>query len=336
MFFAFLTLFVALSISGVAAYYSIVGLMAIFSSAKISIAIMGGVLEIGKLIVASWTFRNWKTSPLIIKSYFVFAAFILMMITSLGIFGFLSRAHLQQTNPTTLIEQNITGIQTNIDQKTEQKERFLSSIEKLDAAFEKYVELGAVTKGMQSLEDTKAQRLVLEDKISVLETQIQKLNVEKLQLQNEIKMTEIEIGPIRYVANLIYDDVDKSKLEDAVRIIIILLVLVFDPLAIMLIIAGNISLLKEKKISAQRTEDDHSNEITVEDSETDDLTDNNVEDDDSINKKSNKITISKSELAQINFEDTDKTNSWKINDWKEKGFKTPNAYMSFLKKFGNS
>ena len=102
MFFGLLTLLVALAISTVAAYYSIVGLMAIFAGAKLAIAIMGVVLEIGKLVVASWTFQNWKTSPFSIRSYFIVAVIVLMLITSLGIFGFLSRAHIQPVSYTHL------------------------------------------------------------------------------------------------------------------------------------------------------------------------------------------------------------------------------------------
>ena len=100
MFFGLLTLLVALAISTVAAYYSIVGLMAIFAGATTAIAIMGVVLEIGKLVCASWTFQNWKTSPFTIRSYFIVAVVVLMLITSLGIFGFLSRAHITQSSPT--------------------------------------------------------------------------------------------------------------------------------------------------------------------------------------------------------------------------------------------
>ena len=107
MFFGLLTLLVALAISTVAAYYSIVGLMAIFAGAKLAIAIMGVVLEIGKLVVASWTFTNWKSCPVVMRSYFIVSVIVLMFITSLGIFGFLARAHIEQSSPTTLLEERI-------------------------------------------------------------------------------------------------------------------------------------------------------------------------------------------------------------------------------------
>jgi len=103
-----MTIFVAILISSVAAFYSIVGLMAIFAASKLPIAIMGGVLEIGKLVVASWTFRNWKKSPILIRLYFVISIFVLMFITSLGIFGFLSKAHLTINTYKTIVISNRT------------------------------------------------------------------------------------------------------------------------------------------------------------------------------------------------------------------------------------
>jgi len=338
MLFAFLTIIVALLISGVAAYYSIVGLMAIFSSAKIPIAIMGCVLEIGKLIVASWTFRNWKTSPPVIKIYFVFAAFVLMMITSLGIFGFLSRAHLQQTNPTIILEQTVSELESKIQQKKIQKKRLQNSLNLLDSAFEKYVELGAVTKGLKSLEATQQQRLLIENQIKDIEDHIESLTIEKFNIENKIKISEVEVGPIRYVANLIYDDIDKNNLEDAVRFIIILLVLVFDPLAIMLIIAGNISLLQHTKINTEQMIveiDQNGQQVTINHEKSEKI---NIK---QSNESSDGVLIDKEKIQEMSDDVVesskpdllDKEKKWNVDLWKDKGFKSPQAYLSFLKKF---
>jgi hypothetical protein len=98
MFFAIVTLFVALSISAVAAYYSIVGLMAIFAASAIPIAIMGTVLEVGKVWTAAWLYEYWNRTSILLKSYLTIAVIVLMFITSMGIFGFLSKAHIQQTS----------------------------------------------------------------------------------------------------------------------------------------------------------------------------------------------------------------------------------------------
>ena len=97
MFIAILTLLSALSISGVAIFYSVIGLATIFPGAFVPVVIMGGVLEVGKLITASWLYRNWKFTPFMLKTYLTTAVIVLSLITSMGIFGFLSKAHIEQT-----------------------------------------------------------------------------------------------------------------------------------------------------------------------------------------------------------------------------------------------
>ena len=250
MFFGLLTLFVALAISTVAAYYSIVGLMAIFAGATTAIAIMGVVLEVGKLVVASWTFQNWKTTAFMMKVYFIFAVLILMFITSLGIFGFLSRAHIQQSNPTALLEERIERIEIKTEQKQEQIGRYEGRLEILDKALERYIELGAVTKGLNKIAESDNETTLLKSRIDGLEGEIDDLTDEKYELKTKLNLAEVEVGPIRYIAEMIYDDASESELEEAVRWIIILLIFVFDPLAVVLVIAANITLRdyrREKK-----------------------------------------------------------------------------------------
>ena len=250
MFFGLLTLFVALAISTVAAYYSIVGLMAIFAGATTAIAIMGVVLEVGKLVVASWTFQNWKTTAFMMKVYFIFAVLVLMFITSLGIFGFLSRAHIQQSNPTALLEERIERIEIKTEQKQEQIGRYEGRLEILDKALERYIELGAVTKGLNKIAESDNETTLLKSRIDGLEGEIDDLTDEKYELKTKLNLAEVEVGPIRYVAEMIYDDASEGELEEAVRWIIILLIFVFDPLAVVLVIAANITLRdyrREKK-----------------------------------------------------------------------------------------
>ncbi len=250
MFFGLLTLFVALAISTVAAYYSIVGLMAIFAGATTAIAIMGVVLEVGKLVVASWTFQNWKTTAFMMKVYFIFAVLVLMFITSLGIFGFLSRAHIQQSNPTALLEERIERIEIKTEQKQEQIGRYEGRLEILDKALERYIELGAVTKGLNKIAESDNETTLLKSRIDGLEGEIDDLTDEKYELKTKLNLAEVEVGPIRYIAEMLYDDASESELEEAVRWIIILLIFVFDPLAVVLVIAANITLRdyrREKK-----------------------------------------------------------------------------------------
>ena len=125
--------------------------MAIFAAEKTAIAIMGVVLEVGKLVVASWTFQNWKTAPTIIRGYFSTAVIVLMLITSLGIFGFLSRAHIQQSSPTALLEERIERIELKVTQKKSQIGRYEGRLETLDKALQRYIELGAISKGLAKI-----------------------------------------------------------------------------------------------------------------------------------------------------------------------------------------
>ena len=254
MFFGLLTLLVALAISTVAAFYSIVGLMAIFAGATTAIAIMGVVLEIGKLICASWTFTNWKKCPVIMKTYFIVAVVVLMLITSLGIFGFLSRAHITQSSPTALLVERIERINLKVNQRQTQVSRYQGRLDTLDQALQRYIELGAISKGLSKIGAMDNETNLLKTKISTLETEIDGLTDKKYGLKTELNLAEVEVGPIRYVASMIYDDVSESQLEEAVRWIIILLIFVFDPLAVVLVIAANISLRdyrKERKMATR-------------------------------------------------------------------------------------
>ena len=254
MFFGLLTLLVALAISTVAAYYSIVGLMAIFAGATTAIAIMGVVLEIGKLVCASWTFQNWKTSPFTIRSYFIVAVIVLMLITSLGIFGFLSRAHIQQSSPTGLLVERIERIDLKVNQRQIQINRYQGRLDTLDQALQRYIELGAISKGLRKIGEMDNETALLKIKIEGLEGEIDSLSDEKYELKTELNLAEVEVGPIRYVASMLYDDVSESQLEEAVRWIIVLLIFVFDPLAVVLVIAANISLRdyrKERKMATK-------------------------------------------------------------------------------------
>ena len=115
MFIAILTLLSALSISGVAIFYSVIGLATIFPGAFVPVVIMGGVLEVGKLITASWLYRNWKFTPFMLKTYLTTAVIILSLITSMGIFGFLSKAHLEQNLASDTLIQRIQILEDKIE-----------------------------------------------------------------------------------------------------------------------------------------------------------------------------------------------------------------------------
>ena len=246
MILALLTLFTALAISAVAAYYSIIGLIAIFSAAVVPIAVMGVVLELGKLVTASWLYHYWKRVPKLLKSYLISAVVVLMFITSMGIFGFLSKAHIEQTTITSDKSIEIQSVVSAIDRHKKDINRAEFSLSLLDDALKKYTELGAVTKGLNARKDQEVERNELNKSIQSATNKIATLTKTKFELQKEQLQIESEVGPIRYIAELIYGESSQSVLEDAVRWVIIIIVFVFDPLAVLLLIAANITLKEEK------------------------------------------------------------------------------------------
>ena len=246
MILALLTLFTALAISAVAAYYSIIGLIAIFSAAVVPIAVMGIVLELGKLVTASWLYHYWKRVPKLLKGYLISAVVVLMFITSMGIFGFLSKAHIEQTTITSDKSIEIQSVVSAIERHKKDINRAEFSLSLLDDALKKYTELGAVTKGLNARKDQEVERNELNESIQSATNKIATLTKTKFGLQKEQLQIESEVGPIRYIAELIYGESSQGVLEDAVRWVIIIIVFVFDPLAVLLLIAANITLKEEK------------------------------------------------------------------------------------------
>ena len=247
----FLTLLVAIAISIVAAWYSILGLMAIFAAAAIPIAIMGGVLEVGKLVTASWLYQNWNIVPKLLKTYLTTAVVILMFITSMGIFGFLSKAHIDQT----ILTGDNSLLITQIDQRIERQERNIKDAEKviktLDDQVDTLIEYDRIrgpegalaTRQNQKPEREQLTNIINESFKIINDLQNEKLTLEKGQLE-----LEAEVGPIRYIAEFVYrDKASKEVLEEAVRWVIIVIIFVFDPLAVLLLIAANMS-IKERMI----------------------------------------------------------------------------------------
>ena len=238
---ALVTLITALGISAVAAFYSIVGLMAIFSASALSIAVMGIVLEIGKLITASWLYQNWKRVPFLLKSYLTIAVIVLMFITSMGIFGYLSKAHIDQGSGTSELYVKVERLDNRITSERKIITRAEKQLSALDSALDKYLELGAVSKGLKKREDQEQERNSLTDNINNAQGRIDKLLDEKSEYKLQINSFEVEVGPLKYISALVYGDEALDYIDTAVRAVILILVFVFDPLAVLLIIAANIS-----------------------------------------------------------------------------------------------
>ena len=238
---ALLTLITALAISAVAAFYSIVGLMAIFSASAISIAVMGVVLEIGKLITASWLYQNWYKIPKLLKYYLTLAVVVLMFITSMGIFGYLSKAHIDQGTGTEELYLKVERIDNSISSERKIIERAEKQIGMLDSALDKYIELGAITKGLGKREEQEEERNLLNTTVSNAQLRIDDLLDEKTEFNLQIKNFEAEVGPLKYISALFYGEDALDYIDRSVRYVILILVFVFDPLAVLLIIAANMS-----------------------------------------------------------------------------------------------
>ncbi len=359
---AILTLLTALSISAVAIYYSILGLAAIFAGAAIPIMVMGSVLEVGKLVTASWLYQNWKVAPKFIKAYLSIAVVVLMFITSMGIFGFLSKAHVEQTSLGTIgteklatIEEKLLRSENRIDRWSSDIERLVSGedvrvdilidkeqveLDKLYARIDvekqalrdqadKDIELqnnrlkqaqerkeadiaaaqerfkGAFSKKgldeaiakatanelsvasaaqklivkiqnklkedlagvdakyvdqITSIEkiinnyksqantktgDIEGKIIALEDQIEAEQDKIDQVNEDKIVLMSKQAQLEVEVGPLKYIAEFVYgQEANQNLLEAAVRWVIIIIIVVFDPLAVLLLIAANMSLIR--------------------------------------------------------------------------------------------
>lgn len=247
MFLSYFTLAVALSLSVIAAWYSIIGLTAVFAAAVIPIIIMGGILEIAKVTVTVWLHENWSRCRLAMKLYLVPAVVMLMLITSMGIFGFLSKAHSDQSIVSgdtmakmAIYDEKIKTERDNIDANRK-------ALKQLDEAVDQVMgrsttETGA-ERAVQIRRSQQAERGRLLREIEQAQKRISTLNEERAPIAAEVRKVEAEVGPIKYIAALVYgDNPDSNLLERAVRWMIVILVVVFDPLAIMMVLAATESI----------------------------------------------------------------------------------------------
>ena len=317
MFIAILTLLSALSISGVAIFYSVIGLATIFPGAFWPVVIMGSVLEVGKLITASWLYRQWKFTPFLLKTYLTIAVIILSIITSMGIFGFLSKAHLEQNLASDTLVQRVDIINDKIESQTiyiERQKAVITRSEKaidrtgkdftqdiavqeniinsaylrlqvLDADVKAYTDQGKgfwkgdnIAKGVELRKQQKPERDQLnaeikeakakiekyrnegriagdnnkttikeaEENIIVAQNKIDDLIIERQPLEKKLINLEAEVGPVKYIAALAVDwgFAEEVNLSKAVRWVILIIIVVFDPLAVLLLIAANQSLVR--------------------------------------------------------------------------------------------
>ena len=206
----------ALGLSGIAAYYSVIGLAQIFPGSYWPIIVMGTVLELSKLVTVSWLYNNWNVTVRIMRYYFLTAIVLLMLITSMGIFGYLSKAHLDSN---IVIGANSVQLKTLDTQENIAKER--------------------LTYLLQRAGDPATASRKIDVQIQETQAELKRISNEKLPLLSEENKLTAEIGPIKYIAELFYSKDDPNFIDKAVRSVILIIIIVFDPLAVLLLIASN-------------------------------------------------------------------------------------------------
>jgi len=255
MFLTYLTLISGISLSIIAAGYSIIGLAALFAGATTAIYAMGGALEVAKLVMASWLYNNWN-SPLLpksIKYYLTSAVVVLIFITSVGIFGFLSKAHLDQVVPESNNALQIEIIDEQIEQRQKTIDRSQKQLTRMDDLIETQSEetswfTSSSQKAITERNNQKLERLSLEETIDQSLNKINELSDKKSGIRTEQLKIEADLGPIKYVAEFLYGDEAVNHFDKAVRIIIIILIFVFDPVAVLMLISANISLRERRML----------------------------------------------------------------------------------------
>ena len=306
---------VALSLSAIAAYYAVMGLIAIFAAAVVPIAVMGTLLEVSKLTVASWLYQNWKGIPKLLKGYFTIALIVLMLLTSMGIFGFLSKAHLDQAVPSGDVASKLALIDEKIKTEKENINASRKELSQLDAQVDQTI--GRTTDASGAERAIAIRRGQQKDRARILkdigdsQARVAKLNEERAPIASEVRKVEAEVGPIKYIAALIYEEnASEEILEKAVRFVIILIVLVFDPLAVLLLIAANWQLKNESD-----TKNEYMPNMSTEPKETATTTNENTPNqevvgihDDVVLEEVINVSSNDAEIPELSLEETNKEN----------------------------
>jgi len=253
---AYLVLFSGLAISGVAEYYSIMGLMAIYPAALIPIVIMGVVLGIGKISGTVWLKQNWEWSPFFLKAYVLPAIIVLMLITSLGVFGFLSKAHSDQSLVSGDVTAKIAVYDTKIQTAKDNIDANRKALKQMDEAVDQVMGRSSDEKGADKAVGIRRaqqkERVRLQSEIAAEQKTIASLSEERAPIAAEVRKVEAEVGPIKYIAHLLYgENPDANILEKAVIWVTVLIVIVLDPLAVVLLLASQYSFQHFRKIEEQ-------------------------------------------------------------------------------------
>ena len=244
-FLAYLALFSGLTLSVVAEYYSILGLTSIFSAAVIPVVIMGIALGLGKITATLWLKQNWKIAPWSMRIYLFTAIVVLMIVTSMGIFGFLSKAHSDQSLVSGDVQAKISVYDEKIKTAKDNIDANRKALKQMDESVDQIMGRSQDEKGADkavALRRTQQkERARLQSEIQAEQKTISQLSEERAPIAAEVRKVEAEVGPIKYIAQFVYGETNEGLLEKAVTWVIIILIIVFDPLAVILLLSSQIS-----------------------------------------------------------------------------------------------
>jgi len=246
MIFSILLALSGLTLSAVAIYYSVIGLTSIFAAAFWPVVVMGTTLEVSKLVAASWLKAHWSQIPKLMKTYMSIAVIILMFITSMGIFGYLSKAHLDQNIVSGDVQSKISIYDEKIKTAKENIESNRKQLKQMDEAVDQVMARSQDEKGADKAnairKSQSRDRVALAKDIEANQKLVIQLNDEAAPIRAEVRKVEAEVGPIKYIAALIYgDNPDQNILEKAVTWVIMIIVFVFDPLAVLMLLAAQMT-----------------------------------------------------------------------------------------------
>ncbi len=227
-----LLLIAAIALSLMSGYFSITGMAQLFPASPIAIMLMMAALECSKIICSVWLHNNWssKTLSKLFRGYMVAAIAVLMMLTSLGIYGFLAHGHLQQQAPLAGIELQIAQKNQSITQLTSEMQADDVRLNQLDSAINNMIQNDKSQQALKLRRSQASERREIKADKESLSKQIEAVNAELLPLKTQVNDVETKLGPVKYVADLL----GIKDTEGAVRIIILMIMFAFDPLAILM------------------------------------------------------------------------------------------------------
>ena len=247
MFIGILNIIAAVVLSAVSAYFSVTGIRIIFSGAILGATLMGASLEFAKITATVWLYTWWKKSSRLLRYYLIFAITALIVVSSIGIYGYLARAYVGQRNPGQEIKNRIERIDQSISREENAISQAGGALRQLDVVIDRLFELDYLGYGITKRNEQKPERDALKNTIREAEDEISILLDKRFTLKNEFDDFSVDVGPIEYIAVLLYGEDDaESNFDNAVRVLIVLLVLVFDPFAVLLMVCGNISIDKSR------------------------------------------------------------------------------------------